>query len=503
MKELKEFSVQRFISSPLASFLFFLLVMSPLYGQGVPDTERSDTPLFEPDVLPRDGNFPSPDLQENRDEIPLLAPEDIQIPRPTIDPLEREQDRLAQTEENREGALPEVSGQQRGVVDPTGTQSVEARRTLPPESFLGGNDQTGLDSSVQEEIERGGDQRVSPVAPEFAGARRGSNTPPDAVGSSGQGQYQFDQIREDVPRISGLKVESDASKVRLTWLPFRTDAGIPVTYRVYRSPTIMNDSTSNLFDFVGFKSDGTTFFEDSPPTPGEYYYAVFVEIDNKENVVYTAENTLTAPVSFDGIFRNNIYEQYGVTDWAQIKSQEDSRESSREVMGSGEPPASSPVSVVTEGSAVQPIVNVYLAAPAQSLPPAPVAPPSEDLDERARRLAEARRLKRLYPEVLFEVFLNEKQSPNNEYEHELQWILYKLLTSYDWQKAQDDLLILLQKSRKYSRDLRDRISFYRGQIYYIFGDYPRSLLEFKSLVENSIYKADAVRWLDKVDARGY
>lgn len=91
----------------------------------------------------------------------------------------------------------------------------------------------------------------------------------------------FEETDVFAPFVSRIRVAVREPQVRITW---RDAEEIDGPYRIYRHTREINDRTFDNAELVATVEGSTETYLDSPPGPGEYYYAVLTE--SEEGGVY-------------------------------------------------------------------------------------------------------------------------------------------------------------------------------------------------------------------------
>lgn len=94
------------------------------------------------------------------------------------------------------------------------------------------------------------------------------------VSQESSAENSFEETDVFAPFVSRIRVAVREPQVRITW---RDAAEIDGPYHIYRHTREINERTFENAELVASVEGGTETYLDSPPGPGEYFYAVLTE----------------------------------------------------------------------------------------------------------------------------------------------------------------------------------------------------------------------------------
>ena len=103
--------------------------------------------------------------------------------------------------------------------------------------------------------------------------------------------------QDSVPFVSRLRATAGESSVQLSW---RAVQGFAGSYRIYRHTKEIDGTSFPAAVQIGTVGAGVSAYEDFPPAPGAYYYAVLMD-DGKLSLLFVPfRNKTSAPVQVAG-----------------------------------------------------------------------------------------------------------------------------------------------------------------------------------------------------------
>ncbi len=95
------------------------------------------------------------------------------------------------------------------------------------------------------------------------------------------------------PFVSRLRAEAGQSSVQLSW---RTVPGFTGSYRIYRHTKEIDEASFPAAVQVASVGAGISSYEDFPPAPGSYYYAVLMDDGKLSGLFVPFRNRTSAPI---------------------------------------------------------------------------------------------------------------------------------------------------------------------------------------------------------------